>query len=150
MNESVTAELSYRPGEALRLKMLTQVKSRCHAILLDQGEKQWLWLGFLKRNVQPWFHSDLNSKFGIGINVFQIMLLSAIKFYTHVSMLPPKQRAASNPPFFLKIIDSCLNYLFALASAKCASKVQTCFLHHISYKYLLLFIRVDCHLAARW
>jgi hypothetical protein len=130
MNESVTAELSQRPGEALRLKMLTQVKSRCHSILLDQG------LDWFKKISPELKHvsQDLNSKFGIGINIFQTLLLSAIKFYTHVSMLPPKQRAASNPPFFLKIIDSCSNYLFALASAKCAAKVQTkCILFFNNY-----------------
>ena len=93
---------------------------------------------------------DLNSKFGIGINIFQTLLLSAIKFYTHVSMLPPKQRAASNPPFFLKIIDSCSNYLFALASAKCAAKVQTkCILFFNNY-WLTFFFRVVCHLVALW
>ena len=39
INESITAELSQRPGEALRHKMLAQVKARCHVILLDPGAR---------------------------------------------------------------------------------------------------------------
>ena len=56
----------------------------------------------------------------MAVNVFQVFLLAAIKFYSHVSLFPPAQRAPANPPFFLGVIDACLEYGFAAASAKCA------------------------------
>ena len=83
INETITTELSANPGVSLANKLAFFIRVKVHPLLYDPV---------------------INTAFAVGINVYQIFYLSALKFHCHTRALPPKRRARGNPAFFARVI----------------------------------------------
>ena len=92
MSESLTVTYYEHPGQALRQKIKQFAQPKCIPLLLD----------------------SINSVLVIRINVYQIFLLSAIKFHCHVQCLPQTE----NQRFLFDVIIDVIEYANALIQAR--------------------------------
>ncbi|KJE96616.1 hypothetical protein CAOG_06915 [Capsaspora owczarzaki ATCC 30864] len=97
LNESLTVDVSRHPGRSLRHKMIQSLKPKCHAMLLD---------------------CRLNTLLDVQVNVYQIFLLSAIKFHCIVRELPASRRVQGNPAFFIELVLESISFFYSLIQTK--------------------------------
>ncbi|CAH1795109.1 unnamed protein product [Owenia fusiformis] len=86
LSDTITVDLSNKPGESLKRKLLFGMKTRCHMLLLDQR------VNSLRTGLQTIYH---------------IFTLTACKFHFYIMKLPAKLRAQNNPQYFAGVIKSC-------------------------------------------
>ena len=104
INDTITSDSSH-PGQALREKLLFFIKPKCHPIYLD---------------------AVINSQFTIGLNIYHVMMLAAMKFHCFVRTFPPSGRVSTNPGFFFSVVVSLSVGYYHCASIKCVERGNVC------------------------
>ena len=77
VSDSLTVERSNTPGASLLQKLIKSIRHRCHPILFD---------------------ININSISTIRLNIYQMFMLTAVKFHLFVKEMP--QGVPNNPSFF--------------------------------------------------
>jgi len=80
-------------GTRFRRKIVQFIKPKCHALLLD---------------------SQINSLETVLFNLYQILLIAAIKFYCHAKDLP--RSAVHNAPFFVDAVIDVIDHVIYFAT----------------------------------
>jgi telomerase reverse transcriptase len=100
IGDSLTVEFGHKPGDYLRQKTMNYCEQKLHLILLD---------------------FNLNSKRTVYINIYNKMILCAIKFCRHVRELP--RPLETNLHFLCDVVLDVVNYSFLLVQAKANSRL---------------------------
>eukprot|EP00963_Diacronema_lutheri_P012874 scaffold2044_cov305-Pavlova_lutheri.AAC.24 len=92
---TLTIPLTKRPGKMLATKLCSYMRPKCHAILFDRA---------------------INSPTTIRLNVYQLFMLSAMKFHCHVSRMPkPPNKCES---MLVDTILLAIEYTFSLMNSR--------------------------------
>lgn len=90
-----------RPGEMLLLKVMTYMRPKMHALLLD---------------------TTINSALTVRLNIFQAFLLAFMKMHWALRCLAPGRSgpAVRDPRLVLRSIQGCVNYTVGLVRSRVA------------------------------
>ncbi|KAM6349543.1 telomerase reverse transcriptase [Podargus strigoides] len=97
IRSSLSFNSSRTAGKAMKYKLITVLKLKCHCLFLDL---------------------QINSLRTVFINIYKIFLLQAYRFHACVLQLPFNQQVRNNPYFFLRIISETASYCYAILKAK--------------------------------
>ncbi|KAK3592766.1 hypothetical protein CHS0354_003201 [Potamilus streckersoni] len=97
IGDTMTFDLSNKPGKALRDKLLFSVRQKCHHIFMD---------------------ISINSPENIVRNCYYLFMLSAFRFHACARQLPWKQRPKDNPHYFFGILMELASHVWVLCRHK--------------------------------
>ena len=98
IESTLTIPLTKRPGNMLATKLCSYMRPKCHAILFDRA---------------------INSPTTIRLNVYQLFMLSAMKFHCHVARMPkPADKCES---MLVDTILLAIEYTFSLMNSRMGS-----------------------------
>lgn len=97
MADTITVDHSVFSRAELTDKLFSFVEPKCQAILLDDR---------------------INTVQDIWLNLYQCLLVAAMKFQVFTMALPVHQRPVSNPRLFLSLIQQLFQHTFAYGSAR--------------------------------
>ncbi|KAL3832037.1 hypothetical protein ACJMK2_023717, partial [Sinanodonta woodiana] len=103
IRDTITFDLSNKPGKALRDKLLFSVRQKCHHIYMD---------------------ISINSPENIVRNCYYLFMLSAFRFHACTRQLPWKQRPKDNPHYFFGVLMELARHVWVLCRHKKGMKSE--------------------------